>query len=262
MADAVAEIYDQNGRLQVSAGMLGMVCRRTGTGTSRSRITGNTAPSSLEVDVAGMSRPVVAIRMDGYAAALAGRSYPSGSSSATNVAFACSAPVGTAFTYWVFDWTQALPANNGLFQLFTQDGRCTFSSAFWPMKMVGVIAMPDGGQFDGTAGMIYAGACSAMGGHSHAQGVYCADGNSGPTLPGDGELENCKNIRGNIDGKLYGSRSLNNGQSVQGANVSYDDVTGGFGDYASYQNYGDGWEVPNGILIVDVTGIPIGQTFF
>ena len=130
------------------------------------------------------------------------------------------------------------------------------------MKMVGVISMPGGGQFDGQSGMVYAGACSSMGGHSHAEGVYCADNNSGPRVPEDGELENCKNIVGNIDGKLYGSRSLNNGQSVQGATVSYDDVTGSFGNYDNYQNYGDGWDVGNGILIVDVTGIPIGQTFF
>ncbi len=260
MADAVAEIYDDTGRLLVSAGMLGMVCRRSGTGTSRSRITGNTAPSSLEVDVSGIALPLVAIRMPGYAAALAGRSAPAGSSQFTNVTFACNAPVGTAFTYYVFDWTQALPANSGLFQLFTQDGKCTFSSAYWPMKVMSAVAMPGGGAFAAPAGRTMAAACTAMGGHSHAQGVYCSDGNSGPKIPDAGELENCNNIVGNIDGKLYGGKV--DGSQVSGANVSYDDVFGSFGNYSNYQNYGDGWVVSNSILAVDVTGIPVGQTFF
>jgi hypothetical protein len=254
MADAVDEIYDESGRLCVSALMLSFVCRRTGTGTSRSRITGNTAPSSLEVDVSGIAQPMVAIIMDGYVVAVAGRS----GSNSQNVSFACSAPVGVGFTYYIFDWTTALPASNGLRQMWNEAGQKTFDSNFWPMKIVAGLSGGSGDQLSAVPGIKFAAACSALGGHSIPGEAACYDSGN----PNFDDLTTCNNIQARIDGKLYGGRTDSGGSRVTAGQVSYDDVLGSYGNYSSYQQNGGGWEIANLILVVDVTSIPVGVTFF
>ncbi|KQO06895.1 hypothetical protein ASF09_11585 [Sphingomonas sp. Leaf242] len=202
-----------------------------------------------------MSYPIVALQTNGYAAAMYVQQYNS-----TVINYASSGAVGSPFTYYIFDWTPNLPANNGLFQLYNQaTNLCVFSSNYWPMKLVS--SAPGGsGQAQNYPGKTMAYACSTVGAHSRCSPA-CYDSGNPAIDPGDG-LTSCKNIRGRIDGKAYGASIQDNGSTVQVANVSVDDVLGSFGPYSEYKQYGDGWDVPNQIMSIDVTGIPVGATFF
>lgn len=140
---AQGNFFDSSGRLQASINMMSMVCRRTGTGQTVTRQGGNTNPSSLLVDVSGCAYPLVAIKIDNYAAALAGKS---GSSNH----WVCSAPVGTAFTYYIYDYSTSLPNTKAPAKLWDESGRCTFNGDFFPMVAttmftgVGQTALPTG----------------------------------------------------------------------------------------------------------------------
>jgi hypothetical protein len=262
MADAVVETYDEStGRLQVSANMLGFVCRKSGTGTTVARQGGNTNPSSFTVDTTGFTYPIIAIKTDGFASALYG--IRAGNNDAY---FACSGEIGSPFTYYIFEWTPSLPANSALFQLYTTGNQCAFSSGYWPLKVPKGIAMSEAGGGTYTMnGRSLAYACSSVGGHSRAPNNYCYTPGQNPVADPDGTgLESCRGtIRGRINGKVYGGSVLNNGTTVNGAYVSVDDVVGDFGTYAEYRaGYGDGWAMPNTVMVVDVTGIPVGATFF
>ncbi len=254
---AVTEFYDPvANRLQVSAGMLGFMCRKSGTGTTGNRSGGNTNTSTILLDTAGMSYPIVALRTDGYAAAMYVQQFNS-----TVINYASNGAVGSPFTYYIFDWTASLPANNALFQLYNEGTNlCVFSSGYWPMKLVNSVAGGSGGsQNYPRKTMAYA--CSTVGAHSRCSQPACYDSGNPALDPGDG-LASCRNIKGRIDGKAYGASIQDNGSTVQVANVSIDDVLGSFGNYSEYQQYGDGWDVPNQIMSIDVTGIPVGATFF
>lgn len=251
----IADFFDPNtGRLMAAADLLGFVCRRTGTKATQSRVGGNTTASSLLVDVSGFSLPMVAVRSEGYAAAFSG-------SNGGNLVFATDAPIGTTFTYWAFDWTPALPEHDAVFMLRREvDNSIAFSNKFWPMIVIGRMGMSEGinpPQYNALSGVTLAHTQSNMGGHSRVPDPQCADGSGSQVDP---DLTTCSNIRGRIDGKLYGART--SGSQITGAEVSWDDVTAGFGNYTSYMTYGGGFEVPNLVLIIDVTNIPIGRTFF
>lgn len=257
MADAVAEFYDPNtGRLQASATMASFVCRRTGTKATQARVGGNTSPSSLVIDVSGCSLPVVAVRSDqGYASAM------SGAAAGPSVVFATNAPIGTTFTYYVFDWATALPEHDSEFQVRNyNDNTITFSNRFWPMLLIGGLNMYEGSgspTFNGLSGTTLAHAEGVTGGHSRVNDVNCYD-SGGPVV--DPDLGGCSDIRGRVDGKRYGA--ITNGSQVIGTQVSFDDVVVRFGNYSAYSQYGGGWAVPNLVMIIDVSNIPIGVTFF
>ncbi|WP_156359170.1 hypothetical protein [Sphingomonas sp. Leaf242] len=256
MADFRGDIYDASGRLQVSTNMLGMVCRRTGTGATITRQGGNTSPSSLLVDVSGCSYPVVAIKIDNYVAALAGKS----GNSTTNH-WICSAPVGTGFTYYIFDWTTSLPNSGGMERRFDANGRCTFNSDYFPMfttRMFGGV-----GQTMATNGRVFATAQGTMAGHSRRGEALCYQ-SGGPQLdPDGGGLQNCRDIRYRNDGKLYGGGVRPGDGTVGMYQVSWDDVQVSAGNYTNYsQNDVRGWECPGTVMAVDVTNIPVGATFF
>lgn len=253
---ALAEFYDPNtGRLMVSPDLLTFVCRRTGTQATQSRQGGNTSPSSLVIDVSGFTLPMVAVRAEGYAAAF------SGSSASGALVYQTDAPIGTTFTYWAFDWTASLPEHDAVFMLRREvDNAITFSNKFWPMILIGGFAMSEGStgpQYNALAGVTLAHAASNMGGHSRLPNPQCWD-SGGPQV--DPDLTACNDIRGRIDGKLYGART--NGSQITGAEVSWDDVTALFGRYSEYKKYEGGFDVPNIVQIIDVSGIPIGRTFF
>jgi hypothetical protein len=264
MSDAIVETYDEStGRLQVSANMLGFVCRKTGTGNTVARTGGNTNPSAFTIDTTGFTYPIIAVQTNGFAAALYGMR-----SGINGAYFASSGAIGSPYTYYIYEWTPMLPANNALFQLYTDSGQCSFSSGYWPLKVPKGIPMGETAGGSGTytmGGRSLAYACSNVGGHSRARSNYCYIQGQPVIADPDGQgLETCRGtIRGRIDGKLYGGVVHNNGTTVNGANISVDDVEGSFGTYSEYRSgYADGWDVPNTVMVVDVTGIPIGATFF
>jgi hypothetical protein len=250
---ALGNIYDQNGRLQVSMNMLGMTCRRSGTGTTQSRVGGNTSPSSIAVDVSGFSYPVVAIRIENYAAAFSSKN------GGTNY-YACSAPIGTGFAYYAFDWTPTVPNTSATLKLYDDVGRCSFNSNFFPMSITNIFNAV--GQTVATNGRVYATAQGQMGGHSHRGEALCYD-SGGPKQDGGEGLGGCRDIRYQNDGKLYGG-GFNPGANTVGMYaVSWDDVRVSAGNYSNYTS-GDvrGWDCPTTVMAVDVTDIPVGATFF
>jgi hypothetical protein len=254
MVSAVGNIFDASGRLQVSISMLGMVCRKSGSGTTQARVAGNTNPSSILVDVSGCTYPIVAIKLDNYAAALAGKS-------GTSNHWVTNAPIGTAFTYYIYDWSPALPNTNAMVKLFDELGRTTFNSDFFPMAATNLFTGT--GQTAATNGRTYATAQGQMGGHSRRNNAVCYD-SGGPRVDPDGTgLAQCKDIRYSNDGKLYGGGVRPGDQTVGMYAVSWDDVTVSAGNYTNYsQNDARGWEAPVTVMAVYVTAIPVGQTFF
>lgn len=253
---ALADFYDPNtGVLTAGGDMAGFVCRRSGQKQTQSRLQGNTNPSSLLVDTSGCAYPIVALQqVDGHAAALRG---VQGSANL----YATSAPIGTTFNWWLFDFCAALPEHTAEFQLRHQvTNQIIFSNRFWPMKMIGGLAMGEGGnqpQYNAAVGVQLAHAENTVGGHSRVGEPQCWDGGVPQVDP---DLPNCSNIRGQIDGKLYGA--VCPGTYVRGVEVSYDDVMASFGDYTSYMTYGGGFEVANLVMVIDVTNIPLGVNFF
>jgi hypothetical protein len=253
---AIAEFFDPNtGRLMASPDLLSFVCRRSGTQATQSRLGGNTSPSSLVIAVSGFTLPVVAVRSEGYAAAFSGTDVNG------NLVFQTDAPIGTTFTYWAFDWSLSLPEHFNVFELRReQDNAIAFSSAFYPMILIGKFDMSEGNtgqQYNALAGVTLAHTTSNMGGHSRVSNPQCWD-TGGPVV--DPDLTSCSDIRGRIDGKLYGART--SGSQLTGAEVSWDDVNATFGRYSEYQRYGGGFDVPATVQIIDVSYIPVGRTFF
>ncbi len=253
---AQGNFFDSSGRLQASINMLSMVCRRTGTGQTVARMGGNTNPSSLTVDVSGCTYPLVAIKIDNYAAALAGKV-----TNATTNHWVCSAPVGTGFTYYIYDYSTSLPNTNAPAKLWDENGRCTFNGDFFPM--VATTMFTGVGQTAATNGRTYATAQGQMGGHSRRGQASCYD-SGGPRVDADGQgLNNCRDIRYRNDGKLYGGGVRPGDGTVGMYAVTWDDVQVSAGNYNSYSsNDVRGWEAPVTVMAVDVTNIPVGTTFF
>lgn len=254
MVQATGDIFDASGRLQCSISMLGMVCRRSGTGATQSRIAGNTNISSILVDVSSAVYPIVAVKVDNYAAALAGKYGASNH-------WVCNAPVGTPFTYYIFDWSPSLPNTNAPVKLFDGIGRVTFNGDFFPMNATALFGGV--GQTMATAGRTYATAQGQMGGHSRRGGAQCYD-SGGPQLDPDGEgLARCRDIRYRNDGKLYGGGVRPGDGTVGMYAVSWDDVQVSAGNYQNYsQNDARGWEAPVTVMAIDVTNIPVGVVFY
>ncbi len=255
MAEFRGDIYNSNGRLQVSTNMVGMFCRRTGTGTTQSRLGGNTSPSSIVVETAGCTFPIIAIKVDNHSAAFAGKVQ-----SSTLNHWACSAPVGTPFTYYTFDWSTNLPNAGGIERRYDAGGRCTFNSEFFPMQITRIFN--DVGQTMPTNGRTYAVAQGEIGGHSRRGEAYCYDTGAPQLDPASG-LGLCNDIRYRNDGKLYGGGFRPGDGTVGMYQVSWDDVLASAGNYNNYTtNDPRGWEVPCTVLAVDVTNIPVNASFF
>lgn len=253
---ARAEIYDDSHRLLAAAQFLSFVCRKTGSGTTASP-TGPTNSSNINIPISGYTLPMVAIIVSGgYAAA---RNDYGNISGVPNFIFACNAPVGTAYTYYIFDWTADIPSPSGKMRMYRDDHTCSFDSDKYHMLGAGSIDMNYSGFGPSITktGRSLAPAFLAPGGHYMIGFPYCTDG------VGGGDLETCSAIQTTDDGKRYGARVTNSGQTIDPVAVSYSDTTGIIGDYAAYQaGLEANWQTPTVIFAVDVTGIPLNTTFF
>lgn len=240
------EIYASDGTLQANSEMICWFCRKTGTGTTVSRVVGNSSPSSLTVDVSGMTNPIVAIKMAGYNVAKAGGS-----------TYVTSAPIGTSYTYYIFDYAASLPANAGAYgiEIFNDSGVRVFNSNFFPMQVLNMLT--------GSATVTHTGknlaiANASMGGYAIRGDVYCYD-TGGPEI-WDG-FSYCASLRIINDCDLYGGILSNSFQTVDTSGVSFDDVVITVGDSSSY-NVPPDWDTPSKLLVIDVTNIPVGVTFY
>lgn len=240
------EIYASDGTLQANSEMICWFCRKTGTGTTVSRVVGNSSPSSLTVDVSGMTNPIVAIKMAGYNVAKAGGS-----------TYVTSAPIGTSYTYYIFDYAASLPANAGAYgiEIFNDSGVRVFNSNFFPMQ---VLNMLTGSATVTHTGKTLAIANASMGGYAIRGDVYCYD-TGGPEI-WDG-FSYCASLRIINDCDLYGGILSNSFQTVDTSGVSFDDVVITVGDSSSY-NVPPDWDTPSKLLVIDVTNIPVGVTFY
>jgi hypothetical protein len=241
------EIYASDGTLQANSEMICWFCRKTGTGTTVFRVIGNTPTSTLTVDVTGMTNPIVAIQMgSGYNVAKAG-----GSTYVTN------APIGTSYTYYIFDYAASLPANSGAYgiEIFNDSGTRVFNSNFFPMQVLDMLT--------GSASVTYTGktlaiANASMGGYAIRGDVYCYD-SGGPAF-WDG-FSYCASLRIINDCDLYGGVLSNSFQTATTSSVSFDDVVITVGDSSSYTVPPD-WDTASKLLVIDVTNIPVGVTFY
>lgn len=241
------EIYASDGTLQANSEMICWFCRKTGTGTTVSRVVGNSSPSSLTVDVTGMTNPIVAIQMGGgYNVAKAGGS-----------TYVTSAPIGTSYTYYIFDYAASLPATAGAYgiEIFNDSGVRVFNSNFFPMQVLNMLT--------GSASVTYTGkslaiANASMGGYAIRGDIYCYD-SGGPEL-WDG-FSYCASLRIINDCDLYGGVLSNSFQTVDTSGVSFDDVVITVGNSSSYTVPPD-WDTPSKLLVIDVTNIPVGVTFY
>lgn len=248
------EIYSSSGTLQANSEMLCWFCRKTGTGTTVSRLSGNTPTSSVSVSVSGLgyTHPIIAINMGGgYSVAKAG----------SEGHYVSDAPIGTSYTYYIFDYSAALPAETGYgFEAFNASGQKTFSSSYFPMQ---VLNMLDGNSAVGISnsvthtGKTLALANASMGGYAIRGDLYCTD--AGLSI-WDG-FTYCNNLVVLNDCKLYGGVLSNSSQTATTSNVSFDDVTITLGNSDNYVLPPD-WNTTSKILVIDVTNIPVGQTFY
>lgn len=240
------EIYASDGTLQANSEMICWFCRKTGTGTTTFRVVGNTPTSSLTVDVSGITNPIVAIRMNGYNVAKAGGS-----------TYITDAPIGTSYTYYIFDYAQSLPAGSGSYgiEIFNASGVRTFNSNFFPMQVLNIISGSGGVTHSGKTLAI---ANASMGGYATRGPAYCYD-TGGPEF-WDGFSE-CNFVGVENDCKLYGGILSNSSQTVDTSNVSFDDVTIYVGNYQNYYVPPD-WGSSAKLLVIDVTNIPVPQTFY
>lgn len=240
------EIYASDGTLQANSEMICWFCRKTGTGTTVTRVVGNSSTSSLTVDVTGMTNPIVAIRMAGYNVAKAGGS-----------TYVSNAPIGTSYTYYIFDYAASLPSSSGAYgiEIFNASGTRVFNSNFFPMQVLNMLT--------GSANVTHTGktlaiANASMGGYAIRGDVYCYD-TGGPEI-WDG-FSYCASLRIINDCDLYGGILSNSFQTVDTSSVSFDDVVITVGDSSSY-NVPPDWDTPSKLLVIDVTNIPVGVTFY
>jgi hypothetical protein len=245
------EIYAADGTLQANSEMICWFCRKTGTGTTTFRTVGNTPTSTLTVDVTGITNPIVAIRIAGYTAAKAG-----GSTYITN------APIGTSYTYYIFDYAQSLPANAGSYgiEIFNATGVRTFNSNFFPMQVLNMLTGSDPFNSETVThtGKTLAIANASMGGYATRGDPYCYD-TGGPEI-WDG-FNYCGSLGLINDCKLYGGILTNSFQTATTSNASFDDVTLSIGDSNNYTIPPD-WNTASKLLVIDVTNIPVPATFY
>lgn len=244
------EIFDSSGVLQADCNLLSYFCRKSGTGTTVSATDiGNTVPSKGVIPTAGAgyTYPLVAIVCAGYVVARASNT-PS-----TDIIFACSAPTGTAFSYYIFDYSPALPSSSFGIELYNASGQRTFSSNYFPMQVINVLTS---GNVTHTGKSLAVG-LPELGGYRTAGDLdyYLGGVQVIPDGPGSYDSTGFQN-----DGKLYGGAISNSGQTLTYGTVSIDDVYVGpeAGDISVPPN----WSYQCPVLAVDVSDIPSSTTFF
>ena len=263
------EVYTEGNKLAASADTFSWFLRKSGTGTTTTRASGNSSPSSARVPNGGISyiNKLVAIRIDGgYGAAPL-------SGDLNNFFFCTDAPIGTGFSYYIYDrLTNAQVSNSGL-EVRDASDTLVFSANYRPAKILAMLGTPTGQGYtpsgfyaDPTSatftGKTLAFACLSFAGHNRS-GPLGADRCNNIEGIYDG-LDYCDNWQGNNDGKLYGAAI--SGSTVTATPVSFDDVIVDYGpgtkmDIDAARDATE-WQIPSKIFVLDVTGVPLGQTFF
>lgn len=243
------EIYNSDNKLMVSTELIGYFCRKSGTGTTQTAPDmGNTSPAKAVVPISGLgySYPIVAIRIPGYTVSFA-RAYTVGG----DRHFTTDAPVGTSFTYYIFDYAPALPAASSGLEVYNSSGQRTFSSFYHPLQVLNILT---GGSVTYTGKSLATG-LTTIGGFRVA-GDYDYYSGGFPVPEGDPYDET--GYRNDAD--LYGGMVSNSNQTITYGSVSFDDVYFGPGPGDIYKP--PDFDNPCPVLVVDVSTIPLNTTFF
>jgi hypothetical protein len=237
--------------LQVSSALITRYCRASGTAqvvANNLPQIGNTAPRRITIPKPGGSAaPIMALQVPGYSVAMA-NSYSGGGV----IHFITDAPIGMAVKFYIFEASTSLPASSGtVFETADETGRRTFTSARYPMLGLALIS----GGSAAYPGLSLATAMLSVGGHRFA-GPY--DYYRGGQRVPEGDEYDATGYRN--DGKLYGPLLSADRQSVQMAEVSYDDVY--FGPRPGDIFVAPNWDFPTDVMIIDVSNIPDNTTFF
>lgn len=261
------EVYDELGKLQVGSEFFSHYLASQGTGLSTTKTFGNTTPSQIQITVpAGVTRPIIAIVCGNNR--LAGIWVVNG-----NVhTYACSGPVNTPYTYYVFSSTLGQVAVGGPLELFNAAGELTYSSNRKPMRIMalsgewGAAGFPEyTNPYDPTVygysgsstlgpytGKTLAFAQTHFGGHGivnsyqlYINGVLSIDPN--PGFPNENET---REWRAQNNGKIYGASIANN--TLTAGEISFDDVEflAGNGQEPDPQK---NWANSTQFLAIDVT---------
>lgn len=265
MTDGFAT-YSDGGKLQVSSEMLTYALRVSGTTYVENRKVGNTCPTSFLVPTSN-SYPNALIAIgggNGYAAAFAGL-YGTGSPPYPKVYGTNGAPAGTPFQYYIYERSNTIPASGFGLEVRNVSNEVTFSSNQRVMRVVDYMSsIVNNGEEARTFGGKQLAWCQGqVSGHriSGTKMYYGGGGGGGPSLPMPDQDAPSGNYYSAWDnnGKLYGAYSANGGQSVCSRMVSWDDVRIG---PAPDSDQPPDWFIPLNLFVVDVTGVPVGQTFY
>jgi hypothetical protein len=223
------QTFDEEGKLQLDCDLFTHYLRFKGAGTTVSRLWGNTNPSSIQIDLpAGYTVPLIGIQCAYKVGLLAANLNPS--TGVTTYMYASDAPIGTAFTYYVFDTSLTIPPNSGMIELYDEQGRVTFSDAGRPMMPLDVLT------FGSTTkrvlpwntrsstltfpGKSLAWVQGSFGGHRIAGQIRTSNG----TRPIEGGVYSW--VYQN-NGKVYGASTA--GDTITLGSMSYDDVLASLG---------------------------------
>lgn len=247
------EVYADNGTLLINNNMIGWFCARTGraqTGTKTGP--GNTVSSEAVIPTSGsgwsLTYPLSAMRIDGdYGMARGSNQWQTGYHR-----YITNAPLGTWFTWYLFDYAPRLPVINQGLEIYRDDGQRAFSSAYYPFKPKQNIR----------TGAIYTpGYYLAISGPS-AGGYAKPNEDSGYHYYRNGQLvpeeEDWDQYSFTNDSKLYGGRIVGP-DYAEPFNVSFDDVVIGPRNPPIVTR---NWNAFVPVLAVDVSNIAISTVYF
>jgi hypothetical protein len=247
------EIYAPDNSLLASSDLLTHFCRKTGTGTSVANTAGGAAASMVSVPIGalGYAKPLVAVSC---ASTLAFAGTSSG-----NFIYWCSGPVGTAFTYYVFDTADQLATAHVGLETYAADGsgKITFSAAHHPLLVLGVNA----GTVTYTGKTMAAGLWT-YGGFEIIGGLECWDGGSAFPWTDPETSGPCNDLRYRRRVNVRGAAIDTGGTRVATGSLLYEDVRVNAGTSSSYTQPPTALDTQGMIAAVDVTGIAVPATYF
>lgn len=242
------ETYDAAGKVLFSSDVLTWALRRTGSGTSGAPDAGNTLASTITIpiDIRTYSRPMIGFQCSAYVGFL-GPNPTNG-----NPRYACSAN-GVAYNWFLFDWAADIPNLGYGFETFTSSGQRAYSSAQRALQPLAILGSPV--TFTGKSLAVV---IPSWGGHE----TWPPDGTCYDNTPAEAWERgmSCSNLVIAQDSKIYGARTTNSNQSADAGQISYSDIN--ISTSSAGWNAHNDFEVSVPIFVADVTGVPIGSTFF
>lgn len=270
------EVYDRNGKLQISDSIFTYVLRQSGVAYAQAFTVGNTSTTSVSIP-GTQSYVNTFIALQGpYPIGFFGtrfdtgqRVFATGNPDGTGGVDPLGAPVGTPFNYFIFQRSDSIPISSYGLEIRDQNNLITFSANQNAMRIVGYFEYNDDnvgtnaaavGSFYSAPGRSLAFAQGAFAGHRIAGSLdyYLGGQLVSPPGPGD-DPQNYQYGYRNF-GDIYGCYNPSNDYSrINTGLVSFDRVyVGPSSDSLQPPN----WDTPLKCFVIDVTNIPIGQQFF